>query len=93
MPDPTASQALGHFVAGSDWRDIPAALRHEAKRSILNHIGCALGTARDPAVLTALRVMRELQRRASGDGVRPGHAAGCDGRGLRQCGGVQPAGL
>ena len=60
MPDPTATQALGHFVAGSDWRDIPAALRHEAKRSILNHIGCALGTARDPAVLTALRVMRGL---------------------------------
>src|SRR6478735_1886518 len=60
MPDPTASQALGHFVAGSDWRDIPATLRHEAKRSILNHIGCALGTARDPAVLRALRVMRGL---------------------------------
>ena len=60
MPDPTATQALGRFVAGSDWRDIPAALRHEAKRSILNHIGCALGTACDPAVLAALRVMRGL---------------------------------
>jgi 2-methylcitrate dehydratase PrpD len=60
MPDPTATQALGRFIAGSNWRDIPAALRHEAKRSILNHIGCALGTARDPAVLAALRVMRGL---------------------------------
>jgi 2-methylcitrate dehydratase PrpD len=60
MPDPTATQALGRFVAGSDWRDIPAALRHEAKRSILNHVGCAQGTARDPAVLAALRVMRGL---------------------------------
>ncbi|MFC7474700.1 MmgE/PrpD family protein [Dankookia sp. GCM10030260] len=60
MPDPTATQALGRFVAGSEWRDIPAELRHEAKRSILNHVGCALGTARDPAVLTALRVMRGL---------------------------------
>ncbi|TDH61057.1 MmgE/PrpD family protein [Dankookia rubra] len=60
MPDPTATQALGRFVAGSDWRDIPAALRHEAKRSILNHVGCALGTARDPAVQAALRVMRGL---------------------------------
>lgn len=60
MPEPTAPQALGQFVAGSDWRNIPEALRHEAKRSLLNHIGCALGTARDPAVLAALRVMRGL---------------------------------
>jgi 2-methylcitrate dehydratase PrpD len=60
MPDPTATQALGRFVADSDWRDIPAALRHEAKRSILNHIGCALGTGRDPAVQAALRVMRAV---------------------------------
>jgi 2-methylcitrate dehydratase PrpD len=60
MPAPTATQALGRFVAGSDWRDIPAALRHEAKRSILNHVGCALGTARDPAVQAALRVMRAV---------------------------------
>lgn len=60
MPDPTATQALGRFVAGSDWRAIPAVLRHEAKRSILNHIGCALGTARDPAVQAALRVMRSV---------------------------------
>ncbi len=60
MPDPTATQALGRFVAGSDWRDIPAALRHEGKRSLLNHVGCALGTANDRAVLAALRVMRGL---------------------------------
>ena len=60
MPAPTASETLGHFVAGSVWNDIPAALRHAAKRSVLNHIGCALGTARDPAVLAASRVMRGL---------------------------------
>ncbi|GGC56216.1 hypothetical protein GCM10011504_38200 [Siccirubricoccus deserti] len=53
-------QALGAFIAGSDWAAIPPALRHEAKRSILNHIGCALGVVRDPAVGTALRVMREF---------------------------------
>jgi 2-methylcitrate dehydratase PrpD len=60
MPDPTATEALGRFVAGSDWRDIPPELRHEAKRSLLNHIGCALGVARDPAVRTALRVMQQV---------------------------------
>jgi 2-methylcitrate dehydratase PrpD len=51
-----AGEVLGRFVAASDWVDIPPALRHEAKRSILNHLGCALGVARDPAVATALRV-------------------------------------
>jgi 2-methylcitrate dehydratase PrpD len=52
-----AGEVLGRFVAASDWADIPPALRHEAKRSILNHLGCALGVARDPAVAAALRVM------------------------------------
>ena len=63
MLDPTgtkryAGEALGRFVASSEWGAIPAPLRHEAKRSILNHLGCALGVARDPAVRTALRVMQ-----------------------------------
>jgi len=53
-----AADILGRFVADSDWGDIPPALRHEAKRSVLNHLGCALGVARDPAVKAALRVMR-----------------------------------
>ena len=62
-PDPAegarfAGEVLGRFVAGSDWRDIPPALRHEAVRAILNHLGCALGVARDPAVRTAFEVMR-----------------------------------
>src|SRR5690349_4479738 len=52
-----AGEALGRFVAGSEWEAIPPALRHEGRRSLLNAIGCALGVARDPAVGTALRVM------------------------------------
>ena len=55
---PSAGEALGRFVAASDWAGISPALRHEAKRSVLNHLGCALGVARDPAVKAALRVMR-----------------------------------
>ena len=55
---PFAGEVLGRFVADSDWGDISPALRHEAKRSVLNHLGCALGAARDPAVRTALRVVR-----------------------------------
>lgn len=55
-----AGEILGEFVAGSRWSDIAPALRHDAKRSILNHLGCAMGVARDPAVTTALAVMREF---------------------------------
>jgi 2-methylcitrate dehydratase PrpD len=58
MADETASQALGRFVAASDWAAIPSALRREVARTLLNHLGCALGVARDPVVLGALAVIR-----------------------------------
>ena len=58
MTTPYVGQVLGEFVAASRWQDISPALRQEGLRSILNHIGCALGVARDPAVTTALKVMR-----------------------------------
>ena len=54
---PTATEALGRFVAASRWEDIGAGLRHEAKRSLLNFFGGALGVSHDPAVATALSVM------------------------------------
>src|SRR4029078_5451910 len=44
------------FVAGTTWTDV-AAQSHEAKRSILNFFATALGSANDPAVAGALRVL------------------------------------
>lgn len=71
---PYAGEALGGFVAAARWEDIPAALRHEAKRTLLNHLGCAVGVARDPAVRTALAVMRPFSGAPScsvfGQGLR-----------------------
>lgn len=55
---PPVCAALADFVAASRWQDTPAALRHAAKRALLNHLGGAIGVARDPAVRTALGVMR-----------------------------------
>jgi 2-methylcitrate dehydratase PrpD len=60
----SASQRLGRFVAGTPWDAIAPPLRHEAKRSILNHVGCVLGSARDPAVETAVRVLQSLGGRS-----------------------------
>ncbi|PTM39774.1 MmgE/PrpD family protein [Bosea sp. 124] len=43
------SRSLSRFVVDSQWRDMPAALRHEAKRSVVNVIGTALGGSSDAA--------------------------------------------
>jgi 2-methylcitrate dehydratase PrpD len=51
---------LGAFVAGTRFAALPKPLCDAGLRTILNHVGCALGTARDPAVLTALAVMRDI---------------------------------
>lgn len=55
-----ACARLGRFVADSRSGELPSVLQHEAKRSILNFIGCALGSANDPAVDTAVHVLRKL---------------------------------
>jgi 2-methylcitrate dehydratase PrpD len=49
--------ALGQFAADSDWASIPMAVRNEAHRSILNGLGCATGSATDPAISTLLDVL------------------------------------
>ena len=60
-PMPTAAkfagEMLGRFVADSSWLSISPAMRHEARRALLNYFACALGSASDPAVATAVTVM------------------------------------
>lgn len=43
------SRSLSRFVVDSQWQDMPEALRHEAKRSIVNVVGTALGGSSDAA--------------------------------------------
>jgi 2-methylcitrate dehydratase PrpD len=43
------SRSLARFVVDSSWPDMSEALRHEAKRSIVNVIGTALGGSSDAA--------------------------------------------
>lgn len=57
MAQESVSATLGRFVAGHRAGTMSDALRTSGLRSILNHLGCALGVARDPAVLSALAVM------------------------------------
>ena len=46
MPMPPVTRALSAFLARSRYEDIPAPVRHEAKRALLNWLGCAVGAAR-----------------------------------------------
>ena len=57
---PSVSGSLAAFVAGASWDDLGADVRHQAKRSLLNFIGCALGAADEPAVAAAVRVLGSM---------------------------------
>jgi 2-methylcitrate dehydratase PrpD len=55
-PAPITRQ-LADFVAGSHWRDIPADVRREGIRGLINHVGCALGGCSDEAMGLAIGVL------------------------------------
>lgn len=59
-PAQYAGETFGRFVIETTWDEIPAKVRHEGKRSLLNFIGCAIGSARDPAIETAVQVLKHL---------------------------------
>jgi 2-methylcitrate dehydratase PrpD len=54
---PQVTRELAAFVAGSQWRDIPAAVRREGVRGLLNYVGCALGGCSDEAIALAVSVL------------------------------------
>ena len=37
------TKALASYVVNNRWEDIPEDVRHEAKRALINVIGCAIG--------------------------------------------------
>ena len=54
------TRQLAHFIVDSHWTAIPREIRHEAKRALLNWLGCALGGCNDVSVDTALAALREF---------------------------------
>jgi 2-methylcitrate dehydratase PrpD len=52
------TRRLARYVVGSRSADIPQAVRHEATRSLVNWLGCALGGSRHDAVASALDALR-----------------------------------
>jgi 2-methylcitrate dehydratase PrpD len=57
--EPTTA-ALARFVAASRWDDIPAPVRHEARRALLNFVACALAGSQDEAIGHAIAVLGPL---------------------------------
>jgi 2-methylcitrate dehydratase PrpD len=53
----TVTHALARFVAEHSPADLPQAVRHEAARSFLNWVGCAVGASRHETVERALAAL------------------------------------
>ena len=51
------TNALASYVVKNRWEDIPEDVRHEAKRALINVIGCAIGGSPHPAVTAAIRAL------------------------------------
>ena len=62
MPE---TRALATYVVNSQLETIPDNVCHEAKRAILNGLGCAIGGSREPAVDIALRALSPFSGKPS----------------------------
>jgi 2-methylcitrate dehydratase PrpD len=51
------TKILASYVTGARLEDVPADVRHEARRAIVNYMGCAVGGAPHPAVDIAIRTL------------------------------------
>lgn len=54
------TRQLARFIVNTRLESIPDPIRHEARRALLNWLGCALGGSHDIAVETALAALREF---------------------------------
>jgi len=61
------TRTLANYVVTSRMDSIPVDVRREAKRAILNCLGCALGGCREPAVDIALRAMTPYAGKPNAD--------------------------
>lgn len=63
MDNPTA--IVANYIAGAKLSDLPADVQHQAKRTFLNYIGCAVGGAFDDSVNAATKGLGRFSGPAS----------------------------
>ena len=54
---------LASYAVTNRIESIPPDVRHEAKRAILNYVGCAVGGSREPSVEVAMRALQPFSGR------------------------------
>jgi len=54
------TQTLARFLVRSRYEDIPAAVKHEAARALLNFVGCSIGSSRHETVECALGAVTQF---------------------------------
>ncbi|MBV9834115.1 MAG: MmgE/PrpD family protein [Alphaproteobacteria bacterium] len=60
LPRPGVTQTLARFVAGTRFEDVPEAIRHEAKRALLNFFAVAIAGCRTQPIEMALALLAEF---------------------------------
>ncbi|WP_397452332.1 MmgE/PrpD family protein [Pseudomonas sp. NA-150] len=68
---PSLTRPLAEFIESTHWADIPAVVRHEAKRALVNYFAVSLAGCGDPDVLKAIHLF---------EGFRSGQQAHLIGR-------------
>ena len=51
------TRALASYIVSNRWENIPEDVRHEARRALINYVGCAIGGSPHAAVTTAIRAL------------------------------------
>lgn len=70
------TRGLAEYVVGSRFTDIPAEVRHEGVRSLINFIGCSVAGSRHETVEAALAALKDLD--AAGEAVVLGRSERLD---------------
>src|SRR6185503_16167047 len=64
-PRMSVTEALAEYVTHSTYEAIPRDVRDEAKRAIVNYLGCALGGAVEPALGVAIKTLAPFSGNAT----------------------------
>jgi 2-methylcitrate dehydratase PrpD len=51
------TRGLARFIVSTRYEELPAAVRHEARRTLLNWVGCAIGACRQDTVTTVIKAL------------------------------------
>jgi 2-methylcitrate dehydratase PrpD len=49
------TKTLASYIVSNRWDDVPADVRHEAKRAIINVVGCAIGGSASSGSIRCMR--------------------------------------